>query len=304
MRQVERQRGQADPPAAAPAAAASTTQRTTGAKELKPIPTKESTVQRQLRACSGALLDPLTTEASILASKRGDAISGDSIDEAQRMCVLLGAPAAGFILSNGEVTEELQGDVPTSLTGARTGVVSWLKQELNAPATPAREAECASATIALCEQIVALDMTLDPIVARFGGKAPVADQWRAGQPAVRGTEGTWGTVEGELAQTCIERAMRKFGRILHLLMVEIGGAPEPANADLGLEALAQAAEVLKPSLRAELLNEAFSKLATGHRARRLSPAAPAVDGEAIFYRAKAQVPGMLANSQSAESGVQ
>ena len=192
----------------------------------------------------------------------------------------------------------------TSLTGARTGVVSWLKQELNAPATPAREAECASATFALCEQIVALDMTLEPIVARFGGKAPVADQWRAGQPAVRGTEGTWGTVEGELAQTCTERAMRKFGRILHLLMVEIGGAPEPANADLGLEALAQAAEVLKPSLRVELLNEAFSKLATGHRARRLSPAAPAVDGEAIFYRAKAQVPGMLANSQSAESGVQ
>eukprot|EP00966_Prymnesium_polylepis_P236623 5472823-Prymnesium_polylepis.1 len=107
MRQVERQRDQADPlrrrrlrrrpPPSAPRA-----------KELKPIPTKESTVQRQLRACSGALLDPLTTEESILSSKRGDAIGGDSIAEAQLMCELLGAPAAGFILSNGEVTEELQ----------------------------------------------------------------------------------------------------------------------------------------------------------------------------------------------------
>ena len=93
------------------------------------MPKDQKSAERAMRACSAALLNPLCERPTLLVSAQAGKLD-DQLLEARRMIDLLGNPAAGYTLSNGEVTDELQGEFPSSLVASRTGFCSWLKKQV------------------------------------------------------------------------------------------------------------------------------------------------------------------------------
>mmetsp|Transcript_52510 Transcript_52510/g.139588 ORF Transcript_52510/g.139588 Transcript_52510/m.139588 type:complete len:585 (-) Transcript_52510:473-2227(-) len=173
------------------------------------------------------LLNPLCERPSLLVSAQAGRVD-DQLLEARRMIDLLGNPAAGYTLSNGEITEELKGEFPCSLVASRTGFCSWLKTQVEEPAGPKRVRDAAADTLLLIGSIAAVDLRFTPIVVRWGGFEPEAGQWTVAGPTPD-VAARWGTVEGEYAFGDCERAMTAFGPLLARVLVDVGGAQTPIS---------------------------------------------------------------------------
>mmetsp|Transcript_13613 Transcript_13613/g.40340 ORF Transcript_13613/g.40340 Transcript_13613/m.40340 type:complete len:376 (-) Transcript_13613:324-1451(-) len=103
LRQISRQRSETDAAAGAAEGSSRGGAKSAISKELKPMPKDQKNAERAMRACSAALLNPLCERPSLLVSAQAGKLD-DQLLEARRMIDLLGNPAAGYTLSNGEVT--------------------------------------------------------------------------------------------------------------------------------------------------------------------------------------------------------
>jgi len=103
LRQISRQRSETDAAAGAAEGSSRGGAKSAISKELKPMPKDQKNAERAMRACSAALLNPLCERPALLVSAQAGKLD-DQLLEARRMIDLLGNPAAGYTLSNGEVT--------------------------------------------------------------------------------------------------------------------------------------------------------------------------------------------------------
>ena len=156
-----------------------------------------------------ALLNPLCEREAIAVASGTKPIEGDAFGEARRMVDVLGPRMAGYLSSNGQVSEELRGEFPAAAVAARTGLHHAIKLECEKPAGPARIRDAGPETLSLAGSIQCIDLTLKPIVARFGGTVPVGRRWNTAQPLP--DRARWGACEGATATEDIERAMAAFG---------------------------------------------------------------------------------------------
>eukprot|EP00966_Prymnesium_polylepis_P334536 7389911-Prymnesium_polylepis.1 len=96
--------------------------------------------------------------------------------------------------------------------------------------------------------------------------------------------------------------MTAFGPLLARVLVDVGGAQTPIDTSMGLVKLARATRGIPAHMRMELFDEAFGALSLSQQRRREDPNAPPVDAEAIFYKAREQIPDIQANGAAKQSG--
>ena len=278
------------PPASAPDLPPPPRARFSGEDNLTVV-SESASATRIARACSGAVLNTLTSDDAFRKAAAHEALN-DPIAEARRNIELHGVGAQLFFTSSGETNAKLAGPIHPRIVAARTGWVALVQLKLEEAATITRVKKAAAETLSLRADVVAVDMTWTPIQKRYGGLKPTVGEWRSGRLAVKPTQGRWGTMDGPLAYADCERAAVAFAPLLIMALHEVAGGPPPAEPTLGLVPLVQATVGITDEARIELLDEALEKVSQAHHARCSNPSLPPADAEAIFLdcRTRAVMP--------------
>ena len=235
-------------------------------------------------AVQAAILQPLTTEASLWAARSSRRVTGDVGAEAQRNISFYAGygseahrAACAYFESNGTTVGKLAGKISASISDARTAAVAALRTrvdrvvDVTRVGDPACDADCKAIAVG----IVTGDIPFKTAILRLGGTPPDT-KWQAGRQEGRRTKGTWGALEGASAPDDCVVAMKELDQLLLFWHCDVLGKPVPRAGSFGLGGLARSAKSLAAADRLELLDDVRRVAHTAMRSWRRDPSEPAL----------------------------